>query len=178
MKVKTLGRKVSIKQNFIDMVEKRMAKMDRFFDRDAEGQVTVTVEKDRQTVEVTVKSRGFFYRAERTAADMETAFADAADLIVRQIVRNKEKLGSRVKRTELEAPEFADIVAAEEPVTDFEIVREKRFEVLPMTPEEAILQMTMLGHSFFLFRSEETGELCVVYSRNDGDYGLLYPELA
>ncbi len=175
MKIKTLGRKVNLKPGFTEMVEKRMAKLDRFFDNDAEGQVTVTVEKDRQTVEVTVKSKGFFFRAERSAPDMETAFNDAADLIVRQIVRNKEKLGTRIRKSEVEVPEFSAI--ASEPATDFEIVREKRFEVLPMTPEEAILQMTMLGHSFFIFRKEDSDELCVVYARHDGNYGLLYPEV-
>ncbi len=175
MKIKTLGRKVNLKDNFIEMVEKRMSKLDRFFDDDAEGQVTVTVEKDRQTVEVTVKSKGFLYRAERSASDMETAFGDAADLIVKQIVRNKEKLGARIKRAEAESPEFAQL--GSEPSTDFEIVREKRFEVLPMTAEEAILQMTMLGHSFFIFRDIESEELCVVYGRKDGNYGMLYPEI-
>ena len=81
MKVKATGRKVNLKQTFIDMVTKRLQKFDRFFEDEAEATVAVTVEKNRQTVEVTVRSRGFLYRAERTAADMETAFADAVDLL-------------------------------------------------------------------------------------------------
>ncbi|NLC78630.1 MAG: ribosome-associated translation inhibitor RaiA [Ruminococcaceae bacterium] len=177
MKVKTIGRKVNLKQNFIDSVEKRMSKLDRFFDDDAEAKVTVTVEKDWQTAEITVKSKGFLFRAERTAPEMETAFADAADLIVKQIVKNKERLGTHVKRAEV------DIVAAEKLYIDtvpsneqFNIVREKRFLVEPMTVEEAVLQMNMLNHSFFIFKNAESGELNVVYRRHDDDYGLLIPE--
>lgn len=176
MKVSTLGRKVSLKQNFIDKVEKRLAKLDKFFDDDAEAQVTVTVATGRQTVEVTVKSQGFFYRAERSARDMETAFSEAADLITRQIVKNKDKLGARIKKVEISTDDVPAEVL-DEPATDFEVVRRKHFEVQPMTAEEAILQMTMLGHSFFIFSDSDTSELGVVYTRKDGDYGILYPEV-
>lgn len=176
MKVKTLGRKVNLKQHFIEMVEKRMSKFDRFFDDDAECQVTVSVEKDRQTVEITVKSKGFLYRAERTEPDMETAFNDAADLIGKQIVKNKEKLGSRIKRTE--AADIIEFGHGEETVDDeFRIVREKSFVVKPMTVEEAVLQMNMLNHSFYVFLNADTDSVCVVYRRHDDDYGLLIPQV-
>ena len=174
MKTNLLGRKVTLKQNFSDMALKRMAKLDRFFDEDAEAQVTVTVEKDWQTAEVTVKSKGFIFRAEKTAPDMETAFNDAVDLIVKQIVRNKDKLGARVKKAVIEAEQAADGYDFDE--GDYTIAREKRFTVNPMTTEEAILQMNMLGHSFFIFNDAATGELCVVYRRHDDAYGLLIPE--
>ncbi|MEG2677781.1 MAG: ribosome-associated translation inhibitor RaiA, partial [Oscillospiraceae bacterium] len=167
MKVKTIGRKVTLKQNFISMVEKRMAKFDRFFEEDAETTVTVTVEKERQTVEVMVKSKGFYYRSERTATDMETAFSEAADIIFKQIVKNKSRLGSRVKKAELDT--VTDFGAQDESI--FEVVREKRFEVEPMTVEDAILQMNMLNHSFFVFRNAETDEINIVYRRHDEAYG-------
>lgn len=174
MKLKMLGRKVNLKQNFIDMAEKRMSKLDKFFSEDAEGQVTVTVEKDWQTAEVTVKSKGFIYRAEKSAPDMETAFADAVDLLTRQIVKNKERLGARVKGAEVdEQAKDYEALAGEEYV----IAREKRFVVEPMTTDDAILQMNMLGHSFFLFRDIDSGELNVVYRRHDDAYGLLIPEI-
>ncbi|MEA5051159.1 MAG: ribosome-associated translation inhibitor RaiA [Oscillospiraceae bacterium] len=172
MNVKTLGRKVNLKQNFINMVEKRMAKLDRFFEDDAEAKVTVTVEPNRQTAEVTVKSRGFLFRAERSAPDMETAFNDAADLIVKQIVKNKDRLGAHVKRAEVDT--LPD--AGQEQQTSYDIVRTKRFRVEPMTVEEAILQMEMLGHSFFVFEDSDSEELKVVYKRHDEAYGLLIPE--
>jgi putative sigma-54 modulation protein len=175
MKVRTLGRKVNLKDSFISAAEKRMAKLDRFFDDDAECQVTVTVEGNRQIAEITVKSRGFLYRAERTASDMDLAFNDAADLIARQIVKNKEKLGSRIKR--VEAAGLGELGFDGETVDDYRIVREKRFAVKPMTVEEAGLQMNMLSHSFYVFLHAELESVCVVYRRNDDDYGLLIPEL-
>lgn len=176
MKVKATGRKVNLKQTFIDMVTKRLQKFDRFFEDEAEATVAVTVEKNRQTVEVTVRSRGFLYRAERTAADMETAFADAVDLLTRQIVKNKEKLGNRVKIREVEmVGAEMQYEPEEEDSGDYRIEREKRFLVEPMTEQEAILQMELLGHTFFLFKNSETNEINVVYRRNDGAYGLLIP---
>ena len=176
MKVKATGRKVNLKQTFIDMVTKRLQKFDRFFEDEAEATVAVTVEKNRQTVEVTVRSRGFLYRAERTAADMETAFADAVDLLTRQIVKNKEKLGNRVKTREVEmVGAEMQYEPDEEESGDYRIEREKRFLVEPMTEQEAILQMELLGHTFFLFKNSETNEINVVYRRNDGAYGLLIP---
>lgn len=176
MKVKATGRKVNLKQTFIDMVTKRLQKFDRFFEDEAEATVAVTVEKNRQTVEVTVRSRGFLYRAERTAADMETAFADAVDLLTRQIVKNKEKLGNRVKTREVEmVGAEMQYEPEEEESGDYRIEREKRFLVEPMTEQEAILQMELLGHTFFLFKNSETNEINVVYRRNDGAYGLLIP---
>ena len=176
MKVKATGRKVNLKQTFIDMVTKRLQKFDRFFEDEAEATVAVTVEKNRQTVEVTVRSRGFLYRAERTAADMETAFADAVDLLTRQIVKNKEKRGNRVKTREVEmVGAEMQYEPEEEDSGDYRIEREKRFLVEPMTEQEAILQMELLGHTFFLFKNSETNEINVVYRRNDGAYGLLIP---
>jgi ribosomal subunit interface protein len=175
MKIKTFGRKVNLKENFISMVEKRMAKFDRFFDDNAECQVTVTVETNRQTVEVMVKSQNFLYRAERTAPDMETAFDAAADLIGKQIVKNKEKLGARIKRSE--NGDYTDFGFDGIPLDDeYRIVREKRFAVKPMMVEEAVLQMNMLNHSFYVFLNAETESICVVYRRKDDDYGLIIPE--
>ena len=176
MRIKTLGRKVNLKDNFIAMVEKRLNKFDRFFEDDAEAQVTVTVESIRHTVEVTIKSRGLIYRCERTAADMESAFLEAADLIGRQIIKNKGKLGARIKRTS--ATDYVDYGFDEPPVDDvYRIVRRKTFQVQPMSVEEAILNMNMLSHSFYVFQNEETNSICVVYHRDDDDYGLLIPEL-
>lgn len=174
MKVKLLGRKVNLKQNFIDMAEKRLHKLDKFFGDDAECQVTVTVEKDWQTTEVTVHSKGFIYRAEKSAPDMETAFSDAVDLLTKQIVRNKEKLGTRVKRTAVDETAQA---MGNLPEEEYVIAREKRFSAEPMSVEDAILQMNMLGHSFFIFRDAQSDELKLVYRRHDDAYGLLIPEL-
>ena len=176
MNVKTIGRKVNLKQNFTEKVEKRLKKFDRFFNDDADATVTVTVEKgDRQTVEITLKNRGLIYRTERTAHDMETAFSEAADLMMRQIVKNKEKLGNRVKTHEVELAQEEIQYVPEVEGEDYRIVREKRFRVEAMTEEEAILQMELLGHTFFLFRNINTDEINVVYRRHDDSFGLLIP---
>lgn len=178
MDLKTTGRKVTLKKKYLDMVEKRMAKFDRYFETDTEAAVTVTVEGGRQTVEVTLRSRGFIYRAERTAQDMEQAFNEAADLIDRQIVKNKSKLGSRIKKQEPEQNTqiMASLDIGEAVDDDYRIVREKKFPLKPMTTDEAILQMNMLQHSFFVFLNDETDMVNIVYRRHDDDYGLLIPE--
>ena len=102
MIVKTSGHGLNLRQSFIDMADKRMQKFDRFFHDEPEGTVNVDLEKDRYTVEITVKSRGFFFRTERTSTDLDSAFREAADLMTKQIVKNKSKLGNRVKGKEVD----------------------------------------------------------------------------
>lgn len=173
MKITVIGRKVNLRNNFKDLVERKLQKFDRIFDPDAEATVTVTMEKNRQTVEITVEQRGMIYRAEDTALEMNEALDHVMAALGRQIRKNKTRL-ERMKKMAPDA-EFAEEyydLPDEEP----EIVREKRFFVEIMTPEEAILQMELLGHEFFLFRDDESGEVNVVYRRKDGSYGLLIPE--
>lgn len=173
MKITVVGRKVNLRNNFKDLVERKLQKFDRIFDPDAQATVTVTMEKNRQTVEITIEQRGMIYRAEDTALEMNEALDHVMAALGRQIRKNKTRL-ERMKKMAPDA-EFAEEyydVPEEEP----EIVREKHFFVEVMTPEEAILQMEMLEHQFFLFRNDESGEVNVVYCRKDGSYGLLIPE--
>ncbi len=170
MKIKTVGRKINLKQNFIDKVEKRLDKFDRYFEDDAEATVTCSVEKDRHTAEITVRSRGLIFRSERTAPSLEAAFNDAADQIVKQITKNKNKLGAKIKKAV-----DVDLGAAPEEQSEHELVREKTFAVEPMSVEDAALQMDMLSHSFFIFKNKDTNAINVVYRRHDGNYGLLVP---
>lgn len=174
MKINTIGRKVNLRNNFKELVERKLAKFDRIFDEDAEATVTVTVEKNRQTVEITVKQRGMIYRAEDTAAEMNEALDNAISALGRQIRRNKTRL-EKLKKVSPDA-EFADDYYYDAPDEELDLVRTKKFFVEVMTPEEAILQMNMMGHEFFLFRSDESGEINVVYKRRGGGYGLLIPE--
>ncbi|MBP0985461.1 MAG: ribosome-associated translation inhibitor RaiA [Oscillospiraceae bacterium] len=178
MKVKTSGHGLNLRQSFIDNANKRLQKFDRFFNEEADAAVNVDLEKDRYTVEITVKSRGFFYRTERTSTDLDSAFREAVDLMMRQIVKNKSKLGNRVKVKEVElAGEELDLTAPDETEEEqeYHIAREKRFVIEPMSEQEAILQMNMLGHTFFMFRNADTNELNIVYRRHDDSYGLLVP---
>jgi len=175
MKVNVSGRKFALNQKVTDSIEKRMTKFDKFFEDDAEATITLTAEGNRHTAEITVRYRGFIYRAERNEQDMMLAFNNAADLIDRQITKNKSKLSARIKKQDVDVDEgytsyddFAD--------EEFRVVKEKVFALKPMGVKEAILQMNMLDHSFFIFLNEDTGTVCVVYHRKDDDYGLLSPE--
>lgn len=174
MKVTTLGRKVTLKDSFLERVDARISKMERLFSEEAEAQVTVTVEKDWQTVEFTVRDKGLLLRSEKSAKGMEAAFDDAADTIITQVVRNRGKLNDKLRHgaAALLLEKFPD-VREEGP---FQVTREKSVFLPPISVEEAILQMNLVGHTFFLFRNAETGEVNVVYRRKAGDYGILIPE--
>lgn len=172
MKITCTGRKVNLKPSFTEKVEQKLAKLDKFFSESAQAQVTVTVEKSGQTVEITVRDKGFVARAEKMADRMEDALDDAVDLLTRRVVKNRKRLGDRLTRAAVEA------VPAAEPVDEepYQVIREKHFSVKPCSVEEAILQMNLLGHSFYVFLDVDTGLLRVVYRRADGGYGLLVPE--
>lgn len=170
MKVTCTGRKVSLKPAFVEKAEAKLAKLDKFFEENAQAQVTVTVEKACQTVEITVRDKGLTVRAEKAAERMEDALDDAVDLLTRRVVKNRKRLGDKLTRAaQVEWP------VEQEPEEVYDIIREKRFAVKPCSTEEAILQMNLLGHSFFLYRSVENDQIQVVYRRADGGYGVLVP---
>lgn len=175
MKINVIGRKVSLRNNFKEMAERKLSKFDRIFDEDAEATVTATVEKNCQRVEITIRQRGMIYRAEDTADEMNEALDHAISALGRQIRRNK----TRLEKAKKMAPgiELSDDYYYDEPDEELSVVRTKRFFVEVMTPEEAILQMNMMDHEFFLFRDDESGEIHVVYRRKDGAYGLLIPDV-
>ena len=173
MKITIVGRKVNLRDNFKELAEKKLSKFDRIFDEDAEATVTVTVERNRQTVEITIKQRGMIYRAEETTQEMNEALDHVVAALGKQIRRNKTKLERKKK---MQPVELTDTYY-DEPDEEYQLVRTKRFFVKVMTPEEAILQMNLLGHEFFMFRDDVSGEINVVYRRKDGDYGLLVPDI-
>lgn len=164
---------MNLRSNFKELVERKLQKFDRIFDEDAEATVTVTVERNRQTVEITIRQRGMIYRAEETALEMNEALDHVIAALGRQIRRNKTRLEKAKKVNS--GIELADAYY-DEPDEELSLVRVKHFPVEVMTPEEAILQMNMMDHQFFLFRDDESGEVHVVYKRANGGYGLLIPE--
>ena len=173
MNLTIVGRKVNLRENFKALVQRKLAKFDRIFDEDADATVTVTLEKNRQTVEITVKQRGMIYRAESSALEMNEALDDVVAALGRQIRKNKTRLERAKKMQPVDlADEYYD-----EPDEEIEIAKRKSFYVKTMTVEEAILQMNMLGHAFFLYRDDTNGQINVVYKRNDGKYGVLEPEI-
>lgn len=171
MNIKIVGRKVNLRENFKDLAEKKLSKFDRIFDEDAEAVVNVTLEKNRQTVEITIKQRGMIYRAESTSLEMNEALDSVIGKLGGQIRKNKTRLENSKKVKSFELTE----VYYDEPEEEFDVVKTKRFFVKTMNVEEAILQMNLLGHEFFMFRNDATDEISVVYKRKAGNYGLLEP---
>ena len=172
MKVTIIGRKVTLRNNFKELAQKKLSRFDRIFDSDAEAKVVVTVEKNRQKVETTIFSRGLFYRAEATCPEMNDALDKVMDALGSQIRRNKKKLDKRIHTAALSVEQKPDEPEEE----NYQVVRTKHFAVKPMDVEEAILQMNLLEHQFFMFRNQSDGEINVVYRRKNGSYGLLEPD--
>ena len=171
MRMNITAKKMQISQAFNDYVEEKLAtKLDKFFTDDAECKITLTEQKNMITAEVTVKTANLIFRAEQKAAEKTDAFDAAIDRIIRQIRKNKTKVEKQLHSTIKES--FDDVV---EEQVDFEVVKHKKFLLKPMSVDEAILQMNMLGHSFFMFKNAENGEINVVYKRDDGNYAVLEP---
>lgn len=175
MNITITARKTSVRDSFKERIDRKLSKLDRFFDEGANATVTVTNEGDRETVEVTIQSRGMFYRAEKTTTDRFDSLEAVIDNLIRQIVKNKNRLGKRLRDTAF-AP--ANIEAGEEQEHqngEYDVERVKRFVMRPMDVNEAILQMNLLEHEFFVFLNAETSETNVVYKRHNGTYGVLEP---
>ncbi len=172
MTTKYIGRKTTVRDSFKEYADKKIAKLDKFFENDAVATVVVSNNTPDETVEVTIKSAGMFFRAEKTSHDRIVSLDMVMDVLTRQIVKNKQKLD---KKFRVPVPDdFFD--PKEEDTKVPELVKRKSFYVGVMTPDEAVLQMEMIGHEFFMFRDAESGEINVVYKRKDGNYGLLIPE--
>lgn len=176
MKVNIIGRKVSLRDNFKELVSKKLSRFDRIFEEDADAKVVVTVEKNRQTVEITIRSRGMLYRAEAAASEMNAALDEVVASLGSQIRRNKKRLEKKIRSSAFDVP--VEDTAEETKPDSYQIIRTKHFAVKPMSTDEAILQMELLEHQFFLFRNEGTGDVNVVYRRKDGGFGLLEPDEA
>ncbi len=175
MKITYTARKVNLRDNFKERVEKKLLKFEKLFSEDAAVNVVVTLEKNRQTVEITIKDNRMIYRVESTMPEMNDALDKAVDMLMRQIRKNKTKLEKRIKSGSME--EFVMLNSQPDDIDedDYQVVRKKQVLVKPITVDEAILEMNMINHSFFMFINAETDEINVVYKRDDGNYGLLEP---
>lgn len=173
MKFIISGRKVEITEAMRDKTIKKLGKLDKFFHSDSEAQVTFAVEKGRHIVEVTIHQKGFIFRAEEQSTDMYVAIDKIVDLLERQIIKNKTRLEKKLKENAFAVHEISEVNVPVEEEHTFNVVRTKRFTIKPMAIEEAILQMNMLGHEFFMFNNSDNSEISVVYKRKDGNYGLL-----
>ena len=157
--------------------KKKITKLDKFFKSEADAYVTYSIERGKYLAEITIHNNGMYYRASELTNDMYASVDSGVAAIERQIRRNKTRLRKKLKESAFDASEpaaSAVSVSEEEPDEEFSIVRSKRFTIKPMSPEEAILQMNLLDHEFFVFKNmEEDNAMSVVYKRKDGGYGLI-----
>lgn len=175
MKIAYTARKVNLKDNFKELCEKKLSKFNKIFSEDATASVVVTLYKNRQTVEVTVSDNGMIYRAEDTQDEMNDALDKVVDILGRQMRKNKTRLSRRLRDN---TADFTSILPDEDIDDEEEFdIRYKTIPVKPISVEEAILQMNMLNHDFFVFINAETNETNVVYKRKGNTYGLLEPEV-
>ncbi len=174
MKFQYSEKKVKLPQNVHAYAEKKVMKLARYFEEDAEALVVFSVEKNRNNVELTVRGAGTWFRAHESTSDMFASIDAAIGTIEGQIRKNKTRLAKRLRQDAFVRSVDETSFAQEEPEDEMKIVRIKKFRMEPMTREEAILQMNLLEHNFFAFRDEDNdGSFAVVYRRNDGGYGLI-----
>ncbi len=172
MTVQITAKKMQISQSFTDYANERLsAKLDKFFGDDAKAKLTLSTLKNKIVLELTVTYGGVMFRAEQSAEDKNDALDACIDKIIRQIRKNKTKLAKQLRDNTF-ADKFEDIPDEQ---TDYTVIKRKKFELRPMSVDEAILQMNLLGHNFFMFKNAETGDVNVVYKRADEDYAVLEP---
>ena len=175
MKFQFREKKVKLPGNVHAYAEKKVMKLERFFDEDAEALIVFSAEKNRNKVELTVHGAGTWFRASESTSDMFASIDAAVGTIEGQIRKNKTRLARRLKqdafvRSVQEETSFVPESAED----DLSIVKAKKFYFKPMTREEAVMQMNLLEHNFFAFRDEDNGgTFAVVYKRNEGGYGLI-----
>ncbi len=170
MKITTTGRKINVTDGLRSYTEKKLLKLDKFFNENSAAQVTLSVQKDDHIIEVTIYHEGMIFRAEVRDADMYAAIDRVVDVLERQIRKQKTRLEKKLREGAFDS---ADSPAGYEEESEFRVVKIKKHETKPMSVEEAILQMNLLGHSFYVFSNAETLDKEVVYKRKDGNYGLI-----
>ncbi|MDO4867235.1 MAG: ribosome-associated translation inhibitor RaiA [Clostridia bacterium] len=174
MKFVYVGKEV-VSDSLKARAEKKLSKLDRYFNRDAEAIIRFRQQRGgRNIAELTVSVDGLMLRAEENSNDMYLSIDRAADKLESQIRRYRTKMGKHLRDPKPEAPE--EVVEPVYEEVNYDVVRVKKFSVKPMDVDDAITQMELLGHNFFLFMNAENDSMNVLYRRNDGTYGLLVPE--
>ena len=171
------GRNIEVTEGLRSAVEEKLGKLERYFVDSTEVHVTLSVEKDRQKIEVTIPMKGNIIRAEEVSSDMYVSIDLVEVIIERQLRKYKNKLIQRKQSGNHFNPDFLVEEPAEaEEEEQIKIIRTKKFAIKPMDVEEACVQMELLGHNFFVFRNADTDEVNVVYKRKEHTYGLIEPE--
>lgn len=177
MKFIIVGKNIDVTPSLKETVESKLGKLERYFTPDTEIHVTLSVQREHQKIEVTIPVKGNIIRSEQESTDMYVSIDLVEEVIERQLRKYKNKLVAKHQEGNNFNKELFD---TEETFDDGEIkiVRTKKFGIKPMFPEDACVQMELLGHNFFVFSNAETDEVCVVYRRKDGTFGLIEPEFS
>lgn len=178
MRYTITGRNIEITDGLKKAVEEKLHKLGKYFTEDTEAKITLSVQKEAHKIEVTIPTKQGLIRAEEVSEDMYVSIDKVEDIIERQIKKFKNKLVDRKQS----GVSFSDLFINEEDSDveeedEIKIVKTKRFSIKPMDPEEACLQMELLAHDFYVFRNAISDEICVVYKRKDGKYGIIEPEV-
>jgi putative sigma-54 modulation protein len=177
MKLNILGKNIEVTEGLRSAIDKKLSRLDKFFEEDMEAFVTLNVEKARQIIEVSINFNGVLLRSEEANEDMYVAIDIVSDKLERQIRKHKTKLERKYHtNVPLKYKNIPQYEYRDEELRNPEIVKTKKFAIKPMSSEEAVLQMELLGHDFFVYSNDESGEVNVVYKRKDGNYGLIEPE--
>ena len=176
MKTTVNGRKVVIDDSFKGLVLKKLSRLEKLFGPEANARVVVSKDKERETVEVTISCKGDIYRAEDTSLSKNESIDKVLKALARQMRKHKTRLAKRFRSGSLDDffPDVESLEVEESPA--YEIVKSKEFAIKPMSADEAILELDLLGHPFFIFKDADTDAVHVVYKRKDGKYGLLIPK--
>ena len=180
MKFVFTDKKINLPNKVHAYAEKKVGKLDRYFKADTEAAIVFSVEKDRNNVELTIRSGGTIIRVAESTSDMFVTIDAAVSSVERQLRKNKARLEKRLRQDAFSRSVDVEEISSFAPETDeeeFKIVRTKRFPIKPMTVDEAVLQMNLVDHTFFAFKDvDQDGRFAVVYKRNDGGYGLIVDE--
>ena len=175
MKIIISGKNIDVTEGLRSAVESKIGKLERYFTADTEVFVTLNVEKDRQKIEVTIPVKGNIIRSEQTSNDMYVSIDLVEEIIERQLRKYKTKLIAKKQSAGSFQPSYLENDDEED--EEVKIVRTKRFDIKPMYPEDACVQMELLGHNFYVFCNAETDQVNVVYRRKGNTYGLIEPEV-
>ena len=176
MKFIISGRNIEITPGLRQAVEQKLGKLERYFTPETEIIVTLSVEKERQKIEVTIPVKGNIIRSEQVSSDMYVSIDLVEETIERQLKKHRQKLITKQQAADSDFKQAFLDAEDEEDVEQIKIVRSKKFDMKPMYAEDACIQMDLLGHDFFVFRNAETDEINVVYKRRGNTYGLIEPD--
>ena len=169
------GKNIDVTSNLRNVIEQKLGKLERYFTPTTEIIVTLSVEKERQKIEVTIPVKGTIIRSEQVSDDMYISIDLVEEVIERQLLKYKNKIIDKHQEGSNLQPDFMDLSDTMDD-DEIKIIRTKRFGIKPMFPEDACVQMELLGHDFFVFCNAETDEVNVVYKRKNGSFGLIEPE--